>query len=89
MEKVKFLIRDEVYPFYDCKGNDIKGYTIKLKKGIKSVNIQHTYPVILVEDKEELIEILNKKYKLDIAELLGIYRVENTYGSFYIYYKSI
>ena len=79
MNKTKFLKENELDLFIDNKGNWIEG--------IKRITIQHTCPVILAEDKEELIDILNKKYKLDIVELLGIYRVEHTFGFFYIFYK--
>lgn len=79
MDKVNFLKKKDLYPFFNPNGDIIED--------IKRVAIQHTCPVILVEDKEELVEILNKKYKLNIIELLGIYRVEYASGFYYIYYK--
>lgn len=65
----------------------IKHISSKIMKGIKRVNIKHIERPIIVETKEELIEILNKKHNLEIKVILGIYKDTEKIGWYYVFYK--
>ena len=60
---------------------------LEIIEGIKRVKIKHIGEPILVETREELINILNKKYNLDIKEILGIYQDSEKHYWYYIFYK--
>ena len=56
-------------------------------KGIRRANIKHIGKPILVETREELINILNKKYNFNIKEIFGIYEDTEKMNWYYIFYK--
>ena len=53
----------------------------------KRAHIQHIEEPILAETREEVIDIINKKYNLNIKEILSAVKDEKQHGWYYINYK--
>ena len=53
----------------------------------KRAHIQHIGQPILVETREELVDIINKKYNLDIKKILSVVKDEKQTDWYYINYK--
>ena len=60
---------------------------IEIIEGIKRVSIKIPKQPYIVEDKEELINILNKKYNLGIKELFGAYDDDENHNQCHVFYK--
>lgn len=54
---------------------------------MKKAHIRHIGKPILVETRKELIDIINKKYNLDIKEILSVVEDKKQPNWYYIDYK--